>query len=1192
MYLKRLEIRGFKSFADHTEINLNPGVNIIVGPNGCGKSNIVDSIRWVLGETNIRNLRGLNSEDVIFNGTDNKKALSLALVNISIDNHDHILPVDYDEVVVGRKVYRSGESEFYLNKTRVRMKDIASLFTGTGLGKKGYSIISQGELEQVLNGQAFERRLILEEASGIIRYRQQRDEVNRRIIATSNDLERAGDILAELQTRREELSIKAEKARTHVSLAEECDRLEKQVMMFEYYRLQKDLQSKMEELSDKKAVCADVDQDIKKRQNTLSGARKELNQERQGLQDLKENKYETNARLNTMRGDYKICEEKIRNWKERIESCTRDENKYQSLLEKINKDLGLVVNDLEREEQSYAERFQQVQELQTELEAMSQQGNSDRQAFEELACQIAKRNEQKTDMDQAVQALEQDIKTNQEKKERIQIHLEEVSGRIETLNHTIAQLTGDQNRGVKEAGSAEAVLQSTEKQKNQLEVALKKLNDEYQADSREIMNINNRLALIRSQEKNYTGYSEAVRLLMQSTRNRENRLTGIVGVLGELIDVPAGLELAIETAAGRGLENIVVESGRQAQNAIEYLKKQKWGRITFLPLDLLKVQTVPQQISQEMKTTEGVVGIASQLVKFDQRYRKAVEYMLGRVLVVTDLDRSLLLYKKIKYPFRLVTLEGDTINVSGAMAGGNNKNRGISPLKLKNEEKDLQQKLADKQQQMKDNRSREAALTEELQQVVLAYNEGHENLARLRFQNEMLQQQIAQLSGELIKAEAEKEQHERDMEKVQTLLKQLKAGLAETQARYHQWLQENTSFNERMEKQKANLEVYKREYEVKKERLNSYQDQLNLKKRELDNIHKNIDQLEQIKKSYLETLEQAAAMKTQLTTDIGQQTERLQTINNEMVIMQQQIASLQTNIEAAQQREKDYLEQITVLQQGLDNPTEKLDSLRNNIRNLEISIARAETELTGYIGRWQERFNSEIPSEDPGTSSGREIRENKHRITILHEQIEELGVVDPGSIKEYEEVNERCDFLDKQFNDLTEARISLTTLLEETEKLMVQEFQQFMVLANQSFNKTFQEIFGGGEARLSLDKGNAFEAGIEINVKMPGKRNQSLNLLSGGERALTCIAFIFALLRLRPAPFCLLDEIDAALDEINLVRFSKFLQDMAREIQFIVITHRQVTIQAGENVYGVTMPEEGISAVLSINLGKEETMAG
>lgn len=1192
MYLKRLEIRGFKSFADHTEINLNPGVNVIVGPNGCGKSNIVDSIRWVLGESNIRNLRGLNAEDVIFNGTDNKKALGLAMVNISIDNHDHILPVDYDEVAVARKVYRSGESEFYLNKTRVRMKDIANLFTGTGLGKKGYSIISQGELEQVLNGQAFERRLILEEASGIIRYRQQRDEVTKRIAATSSDLERAGDILAELQMRREELSIKADKARTHADLTSQCDKLERQVMAFEYGKLQKDLDNKMEELTGKKAACEDVERDIKKMQSTLTLAREELNQQRQGLINLKEKKYETNARLNTTQGDYKICKEKIKNRKERIESCVQDETKYRALLEKIDKDLGLVANDLEREVQSHAERRRQVEELQTELDTMKKEGHSSHQVFEKLSRQIAERTGQEGEMNKIIHDLEQDLKTNQEQKERVQIHLEELSGKIENLTHTVANLTSDQNQGIQEADSAQSALQTVEQQKNQIEAALKELEDEYQAINHEIMSINNRLALIISQEKNYTGYSEAVRLLMQSTRNGENKLAGILGVLGELIEVPAGLELAIETASGRGLENVVVESGRQAQIAIEYIKKQRMGRITFLPLDMLKVKAVPLQISQEMQTMEGVLGIASQLIQFNPRYYKAVEYMLGHVLVVNNLDRSLELYKKLKYSLRLVTLEGDTINVSGAMSGGNSKNRGISPLKIKNEEKALQQNLAEKQKQLKDNRSRYTRLKEELNKVVYSYNESHENLARVCFQNEMLQQQITQLSGELVKAEKEKEQYDQDMEKVQDLIKKLNVRLAEMQETYRRWVQESTSFSEKMEKQKTALDIHKREYEVKKERLSSYQDQLNLKKRELDNIHKNINQLEQIKKSYLETLEQAAAMKSQLITEIEQQTDRLRSIKAEIATMQEQFASLERSIAAAQQKERAYQEQITDMQKELELPTDKIDSLRNSIRNLEITMARMETELAGYMGRWQERFGGEMPTDDLTILTAKDIRENKRRITLLHEQIEDLGTVDPGSIKEYEEVSERCDFLDKQFNDLIDARSSLAALLAETEQLMVKDFRQFMMLANQSFNKTFQEIFGGGEAGLDLDKGNAFEAGIEINVKMPGKRSQSLNLLSGGERALTCIAFIFALLRLRPAPFCLLDEIDASLDEINLVRFSKFLQDMAKEIQFIVITHRQVTIQSGENVYGVTMPEEGISAILSINLGDEESIAG
>lgn len=1190
MFLKRLEIRGFKSFADHTEINLNPGVNIIVGPNGCGKSNIVDSIRWALGESNIRNLRGMSAEDIIFNGTDNKKALGLALVNLCIDNRDHVLPVDYDEVVVGRKVYRSGESEFYLNQTKVRMKDIANLFTGTGLGKKGYSIISQGELEQVLNGQAFERRLILEEASGIIKYRQQRDEVNRRIAATSSDMERAADLLAELQTRRDELSIKAQKALAYANLAEECEHLEKAVMSFEWGKLRKDVYIKKQELAEKIAACQNAELNLAELQKSLALATEELNRERLLLSNLKDTRYETNTRLNSLRSEYKLYEEKVKNAKERIESCLQDENKYRTLLENINSDLKLAVNDLEREEQSHQQRCRQVNELEIELDGMRQQGYNSSQALARMQAQIKARNREEADIRQTITLLEQELKANQEQKERVQIHIEELISKIDNIKATLTSLTTDYEQYVKEASAAKSMLHNIEKRKGELEARAQELDNEYKSINGEIMSLDNRLAIIKSHEQSYTGYSEAVRLFMQSTRRGENKLTGIIGVMGELIKVPPGLETAIETAAGRGLENIVTENGRQAQKAIEYIKRQRMGRITFLPLDMLKVQSVSQQI-KDIQGVNGVIGLASQLVEYNPRYQKAVEYLLGRVLVVANLDRSLELYKQLKYSLRLVTLEGDTINASGAMSGGNSKHRGISPLQLKNEENNLKQKREEKQHQLEKNRSEQSRIGKELLDTAQSYNETYENLTRLQFQSDMLHQQIIQLSTDLAKSQDEKVQHEQSRQEAGEFIKEIETRLAAEQERYELWLKEGTSFSEEMERLKTASDLHQREYEVKKERLNSYQDQLNLKKRELDNMHKNINQLEQIKKSYAETLEQNAAMRAQLSQDITQNTERLDRVLAETKLMQERLESLQKSLETAQQKEQEHMEQIALLQQEIKHPARIIEELRSYIRNQEISIARLETELDGFEGRWQDKFACGLPTGEEALSA-KEIREYKRRISLLHQEMEELGVVDPGSIKDYEEVTQRCTFLESQFNDLNNARDSLNALLEETEHLMVKEFRQFMQLASQSFNKTFKDIFGGGEAGLTIDKGSAFEAGIEINVKMPGKRSQSLNLLSGGERALTCIAFIFALLRLRPAPFCLLDEIDAALDETNLVRFSRFLRDMSREIQFIVITHRQVTIQSGENVYGVTMPEEGISAVLSINLSDAETMAG
>lgn len=1193
MYLKKLEIRGFKSFAENTEIFFKPGINIVVGPNGCGKSNIMDAVRWVLGESNIRSLRGQTYEDVIFNGTDSKKALGLAAVEMTIDNSCHSLPVEYNEVTVGRKVYRSGDSEFNLNKSKVRLKDITGLFTGTGLGKKGYSIIGQGELEQVLNAQGFDRRLILEEASGIIKYRQQRDEVSHRIIATSNDLIRMNDILTELENRKNELQIKADKANRYLTLSHQYTELEKKLLEYDLDKVRKDLGEKVRVLAVKQESVDLMRQEIEKQEIDLKTAEQQANKATTVVNDCKEKKFAIENHFNSLQADLVLYKEKIKNCNERIRSAASDEAKYTPLLEKLQQDLEIAIQDYQTEKQNYSHRHNEIHLLTADLNNLKANIEECLSNFEKSKGMVFDQINQESMLKNQIGQKEQGINRIREKQERLKIHIDESAHKIKAAKEKLKGLKECYRETSDKLGVAEKEVKDLETQQAEIKTVRQKLEQDYKKLHRDSIMLDNQLSALRDMEKSHTGYSEAVRVLLRHWEKGNHDLIGILGVMGDLIDVPAGMELAIDVAVGKGLENIVVEQAGQAHRAITFLKNNNIGRITFLPLDILKAQPVPIKILHKINSFKGVLGIAANLIDFEAKYHKAVEYLLGRVLIVDNLDNGLEVYRNIQYPLRIVTREGEVINVSGAMSGGVKPNRQNSPLQRKNQEKKL--KLTAEQnhlgiEQIAQKMEHSNQVIQRLESLAVS---ARSNLMEYQFQNEMMMKEIEKINTEVELDTEKRNTNLADLNIFDEQIKILQKDIEIEQEKYAIIKQKNLQFTDELEKTKKDIELKKRDYDIGNERLASLSYQLQMKKKELDNVDKNIDQFNRVKRSYQESLEETKTLKQMMKEKIVVLETKIAGLNSEISNGRLELDKVIRIIEHAIENEKQYNENTKRLRLAISPQKNELMELESGTRNLEIQAARLETELDGMNNRWRERFNCELPANIDLTLSNREIREYKRNIIDLQTRRDQIGPVDVESIQEYEEIKTRYEFMHSQYIDMLTAKQSLENLLQETENIMVKNFSHFMLLANESFKLTFNQIFGGGEANLRLESDeNKFAAGIDIIVKMPGKKHQPLNLLSGGERALTCIAFIFSLLRLRPAPFCLLDEIDAALDEVNLLRFINFLKEMAADIQFVIITHRQVTIEAGDNVFGVTMPEEGISTVLSITYSEAESLAG
>ena len=1191
MHLKRLEIKGFKSFADHTEIHLDPGMNIIVGPNGCGKSNVVDAIRWVLGEPNIRQLRGQKNEDIIFNGSDEKRPLGMAMVEITIDNNKQVLALDYNEVTLGRKYYRSGESEFFINRSPVRLKDINHLFTGTGMGKQGYSIIGQGELETVLKGQPFDRRLMLEEASGVIKYRQQRDEVQRRIDKTAADLLRVKDILFELNTRREELQIKARKARQYLELQESFQSLEKTLLASQNRQMRQQIQAREAEIQN---ISREIEQ-TKKQIMALSSQLHKEQERREQLRiqagELRDKKYSLEREIQRLQSDCRLGEERIYNFQQRQQSGQKDLEKYSQMLEQINTELAGQDQELQEQEQEYqqmqldqAQQQQELEELQTALQqAHSRLEQSKIEAFERVQAE--------TDLHNQIIDEEKLIKQDTEKKERLAIRVDSSREEIHSQKQQLSQLQSSLYRLNTAIKQAEEQLQASSQEREALINRQQALEQQRSQKARELMNTENRLLNLLEMDKNYSGYSDGVKAIMKASENK--KLPGIHGVIGELIEVPGGMETAIDTAAGRALENIVVERAAQAQEAIDYLKSSRAGRVTFLPLDILKVHILSSALVERLSSYQGVLGVASRLVSCDPRYEKAVEYLLGRILIVEGMDTALHVFRQEKIGMRIVTLEGELLNASGAMTGGIQQKRRSTPLQRRAEAKRIRELIRRSKQELAAGGKDLQDLEQRLKELDSQLEQQKQALIEQTFQRDMTEQESNNLQKKLSRYSQELENDLWEMAAIDQRLQESETRKQELQKQHEEYQQNNQGFSEAMEALRFRINEDVHQVELLQERLMSLQDTRQRKARELEKRKENRQQFVQLQQSYQNSISEIQHSLQSLAEETEKQLQSLERDRQLVQTRRQEQTDALSMMATTEADEKESISTIDSLSRELEPLQQSLAGREAVQHQQQMRLVRLESEMDNLTQRWAEKYADAEAEQWERDLNPAQLRRSRSELDKLRRQMEELGSVDVDSIEEYRQVQERYDFLVQQSTDLEKARESLEELLQKTEATMNRDFQQFLVLADESFQQTFMEIFGGGEAQLSLQQEeDPFTAGVEIMVKMPGKKAQSLNLLSGGERALTCIAFIFALLRLRPAPFCLLDEIDAALDQTNLVRFANYIKNMAESTQFIVITHRQATIEAGKKIYGVTMPQNGVSAVLSLTLPEVESMAG
>ncbi|WML56808.1 chromosome segregation protein SMC [Neobacillus sp. PS2-9] len=1182
MFLKRLDIIGFKSFADRIGVDFVPGVTAVVGPNGSGKSNITDAIRWVLGEQSAKSLRGSKMEDIIFAGSDTRKALNFAEVSLTLDNQDQGIGLDYNEVSVTRRVSRSGESEFYINKQPCRLKDIIDLFMDSGLGREAFSIISQGKVEEILNSKAEDRRTIFEEAAGVLKYKNRKKKAEVKLFETQDNLNRVNDILHELESQVEPLKIQASMAKDFLEKKEELEKIEVALTVFEIEDLHQKWENLSKQLEEHQQEELKLSSDLQVKEAKIVETRDRISALDESITDLQNVLLHASEELEKLEGRKEVLKERKKNAahnKEQLKTNITELTEKISQLQKNRdmqaesvKELGEQVHSLQAELKEKQEKLQlftenieeKIDSLKSEyIELLNQQAGA-KNELKYIDQQLEQQERKSSRLDSENTKYIQERQIAQSKMEQIQSLLADFQKQL--ADQVVA--FRDQQRKL------ETVKNNYEKQEKMLYQAYQLLQ---QAKSRKEM--------LEEMEEDYSGFFQGVKEVLKA---RDHKLKGIEGAVAELVTVPKEYETALETAFGGALQHIVVDTEQNARTAIQYLKQHSYGRATFLPLSVIKGRPLSAAQLSSIQNHPSLIGTAVSIVKFESRYAEVMNNLLGNVVITKDLKGANELAKILQYRCRLVTLEGDIVNPGGSMTGGAVKQKTSSLLTRKGELEDLKAKLVIMEEKTASLEKTVKSLKEEVQLTDQQLDEIRKNGEELRLNEQAVK-------GELREAElGVKNINERlaiyDLEKGQ--FSDEKNGLLKRKDELFNALETYQVNVTELDTQIVKLTEQKTSDLTSKETLTNEINDL-----KVEFASKN-EQFTNIKERFTLTIEDLEESEKKLAL----YTEDLSLLSSEMTNSSSGEEQLETAAKLKQQDKEATLQLITARRQERLSLVDVLEDMELEAKELkrlhkgmivvlkdeEVKINRLDVELENRLTHLREEYLLSFEGAKEQYPLTIPVEEARKKVKLIKLAIEELGSVNLGAIEEYERVSERYEFLNEQKSDLQEAKDTLYQVIEEMDIEMKKRFEQTFNGIREHFEPTFRALFGGGRADLVLTvPEDLLNTGVEIVAQPPGKKLQNLGLLSGGERALTAIALLFSILKVRPVPFCILDEVEAALDEANVYRFSQYLKQYSKETQFIVITHRKGTMEEADVLYGVTMKESGVSKLVSVRL--EET---
>ena len=1183
MYLKSIEVHGFKSFANKIVFDFHNGITGIVGPNGSGKSNVGDAVRWVLGEQSAKQLRGASMQDIIFAGTENRKPLSYAYVAITMDNSDHALPVEFEEVTVARRVYRSGESEYLLNGNPCRLKDVTELFYDTGIGKEGYSIIGQGQIERILNGKPEERRELFDEAAGIVKYKKRKATAQKKLENERENLVRVNDILSELERQVGPLEKQAEKARIYLKKKEELKTFDVNMFLLEMERIDKQLKEVQDnfqiadgQLKEKNETYTNIKSEYEKMERDVEAIEEKITSIRDTISNSSVTKGKLEGQINVLNEQIhtaKMTDEHMRKRLEAIESEKKERLSTKSGYEKEKADLDGQLTNISERKETAQNQYQDVQEKAAKLKEEIENGKNELIQLLNQKASIKARIQRNDTMVEQINIrraqLNQRLLARKSEETDLESVLEEYQLKLDETNQEIAKL---REKSAKMENERREWKQKSIETTKTLEESLAKYHKNQ-----------SRLESLKNIAERYDGYGNSIRKVMEQKAANK----GLLGVVSDLIQVDKKYEIAIETALGGNIQNIVTEDEETAKKMISYLKANRFGRATFLPIT--SVDGRGNFKNHDALKEKGVIGLANTLVKTDAKYEGVIAYLLGRVVVTENIDHAIALARKNHYSLHIVTLEGEYLSPGGSMAGGAFKNSS-NLLARKREVEELEKKVQDLDDAVKDSRKRleeiktaQALLADDmeenrknLQELILAQNTAKMNVDRVvSKKNESetvyqgLQTEHKEMEGQLAEIEQEKAKIAKESE--DALAREKEIGVQNET--YQRELEEQDLVIEKAGNELSRIQLEEANLRQKAEfvTLNIERIETELAKfdAECEQVQKEAEEAKEEVQKKLSDIEEIK--KTILASDGANEN-----LANELQEALHKKEELSASYKGFFQKQEEISKEITELEKEIF----RLNSQREKLED-------AHTYQNNYM--WEEYELTLHAALELRNEEYQNLSELKKEIANIKDEIRKLGDVNVNAIEDYKEISERYTFLKGQHDDLIEAEQTLVNIIEELDTGMRKQFLEKFAEIQKEFDKVFKELFGGGKGSLELvEDEDILECGIRIIAQPPGKKLQNMMQMSGGEKSLTAISLLFAIQNLKPSPFCLLDEIEAALDDSNVSRFAKYLHKLTKNTQFIVITHRRGTMAAADRLYGITMQEKGVSTLVSVNLIEDE----
>ncbi len=1178
---------GFKSFADRIEIEFDKGITAIVGPNGSGKSNVADAIRWVLGEQSAKSLRGSKMEDIIFSGTQQRKPLGFAEVSLTLDNSGHTLPVDFTEVTITRRLFRSGESEYYINRSSCRLKDIIELFMDTGVGKEGYSIIGQGRIEEILSTQPENRRLVFEEAAGIVKYKTRKQEAERKLENTHENMVRVEDILREIENQLGPLEEQSRIAKEYLNLRDK-------LKIYELNRFIVDYDSHKKKIDKIRESVALLEQDIKNhRQSIIEQEAKgnEINEQLiqldNEIQSIRDNRYGTLNEIEKLKGTIQVIQERIEQLdREKVrleqelewerEAIASKEKEKSNVLEKLNEKkehLNISLSKSAELETKLKEIHKQLSASQLEAQQKKDRVMEIWKALSEAQNSITKFQTLKSNLEEQKRQADQQLEELKQTKINIVYEYENITESIKNISQKIL-----------EKSQEKTIL---EQEMVSLEQGLKDLDYKLQQQNQQLEGMKSRLNLLVEMSNAYEGYQKSVKNILLACRNNSSIKERVCGVVAELIEVPKKYEVAIETALGSSLQHIVTYNEHDAKYIIEFLRQRNLGRATFLPISSIKGRDLYNH-EKAVLSMEGCLGRGVDLIKFDDKYKEIFNNLLGRVVITENLDQAIEIARKFSYSFRIVTLEGDVINSGGSMTGGSLSKRSTGIIGRSREIDEIKGSIAKLTDKMKVGIEKRKVQMEEYTQIREARrrlsNEIHELEIKITAQKEHLEAIRTQIEkGDMETQRLEQARIKSDQE-IEALVQSIKEqeniiAKLEIQNKNAQTLVDNTDSSiESINREKASVDQEITNIKIKiaglEHEITSLEEKLDQLDRDIVHHGKNIEsksiQIQENSKSAQKYKEEITGYKIKI--------ENLEIKAREKEALLDEKQSVKEKLS----------NKITIIDRRIKELTAVIEDIRTQKHSMDVQLSRAEVEIENIQNNIWDEYEVSYAQALKYRDENLTISQIRKEIQKIKQRINELGNININAIEEYKQVKERYDFLTKQKDDLVKAKENLQGIIKDITLTMEKKFKEEFNIINKHFSRVFCQLFGGGRAELVLeDPDNVLTSGIEIVAQPPGKKLQSISLLSGGEKTLTAISILFAILEHKPAPFCVLDEIDAALDESNVQSFGQYLRKFSEKTQFVLITHRRGTMENSDVLYGVAMEEKGVSRMVSVRLEDE-----